>query len=287
MRVVILGSNGQLGSDLVEEFTAYGDEVYPLTHADLNVEDFNSVHTALSTLKPDCVVNPTAFHVVHQCESDPLKAFQINALGALHIAKTSEELGALNVYYSTDYVFDGAQHHPYIETDAPNPLNIYASTKLLGEYYTLNYCQKGFAVRVSGLYGKVPCRAKGGNFITTMIKAAKEKSEVKVVQDEILTPTPTREIARRTIYVIQSGAFGLFHLTCEGECSWYEFAKVIFSMLKIQTPLLPCSVKDFPSIVRRPFYSVLENKKANELQLQKMPYWKEALETFLHDNYGA
>jgi dTDP-4-dehydrorhamnose reductase len=179
-------------------------------------------------------------------------------------------------------VFDGKKQKPYTEDDRPNPLSVYANTKLSGEYFAMNYCDKSFVIRVSGIYGKVPCRAKGGNFITTMIKLAKEKPEVRVVTDEILTPTPTYHIAKNTAALIKTGAFGLYHMSCEGECSWYEFAKVIWETLKLTTPLYSASVKDFPLVVKRPFYSVLENRNLNKLGINEMPEWKEALIEFLN-----
>jgi len=285
MKVAIIGSNGQLGSDLVKEFTQSGNDVVPLIHSDINVEDIQSVRKTLSNLKPEVILNTAAYHVVPKCEEDPNKAFQVNALGALNLAKISDELKAVNIYYSTDYVFDGKKMAPYVESDSPNPLNIYATTKLLGEYYTLNYSQKGVVLRISGIYGEVPCRAKGGNFITTMIKAAKEKPEVKVVNDEILTPTPTQSIAIKTMEILQKNPTGLFHLTCEGQCSWYEFAEVIFTTLKLTAPLSSISVKDIPMNVKRPTYSVLENQRAKQLSIPNMPRWKDALISFLNQNY--
>jgi dTDP-4-dehydrorhamnose reductase len=284
-KIAVIGSNGQLGSDLVWELASRGFEITGLTHDEIEVTNIDSVRKVLQSIKPAYILNTAAFHNVPKCEVDPLKAFNVNALGALNIARVSDELDSVNVYFSTDYVFDGSKKAPYIEQDAPNPLNIYASTKLLGEYYTLNYGQKGYVVRISGIYGAVPCRAKGGNFITTMIKFAKEKPEVKVVQDEVLSPTPTAEIAKKVIGIMQSNTFGLFHLTSEGQCSWYEFAEVIFQTLKLRTPLLPCSVKDFPSTIKRPFYSVLENKHAKDLGLAEMPHWKDSLMAFLESNY--
>lgn len=285
MKVAIIGSNGQLGSDLVKEFSLSGYDVIPLTHSEINVEDIQSVHKTLFELKPEIILNTAAFHVVPKCEEYATKAFEVNSLGALNLAKISEELKAVNLYYSTDYIFDGSKMAPYIESDTPNPLNVYASTKLLGEYYTLNNSLKGIVLRVSGIYGTVPCRAKGGNFITTMIKASKEKPEVKVVNDEILTPTPTEEIAKKTIEIINKKLSGLFHLTCEGQCSWYEFAEVIFKTLKLTTPLSPTSVNDMQMIVKRPTYSVLENQRAKNLEISNLPFWKDSLIAFLNHNY--
>lgn len=287
MKVAIIGSNGQLGTDLVEVFSRQGHEIVGLTHEDIKVESLDSVQSVLEAVKPDVVLNTAAFHNVPKCEEDPTLAFQVNAQGALHLARIADKLGIVNVYYSTDYVFDGVKRAPYIETDAPNPLNVYASTKLIGEYYTLNYGTRGFVIRVSGIYGKVPCRAKGGNFITTMVRLAAAKPEVKVVQDEFLTPTPTGEIADKTLALLVSGANGLYHLTSEGSCSWYDFARVVFDTLQLKTPLYSASVADFPSPVKRPYYSVLENGRAKELGLPAMPHWKDSLVAFLRDHYGV
>jgi dTDP-4-dehydrorhamnose reductase len=284
-KAAVIGSNGQLGSDLVNELTLDGFEVISLTHNDIEVTDVDSVRNILGAIRPRYVFNTAAFHNVPKCELEPETAFKINALGALHIAQVCEEIDSVHVYFSTDYVFDGLKRSPYTEEDLPNPLNVYAGTKLLGEYHTLNYGKKGFVVRVSGIYGTVPCRAKGGNFITTMVRLSKEKPEVKVVQDEILTPTPTLEIARKISPVVQSDAFGIYHLTSEGECSWYEFAQVIFQKLKLRTPLLACSVKDFQSSIKRPNYSVLENKRVKSLHFSTLPHWKDSLNSFLDSFY--
>lgn len=285
MKAVIIGGNGQLGSDLTGVWSAAGWETTPLTHADMAVEDAAQVESVLRRLAPEVVLNTAAFHNVPRCEQDPEQSFRVNALGALNVTRTCELLGARHIYFSTDYVFDGAKRAPYVETDLPNPLNVYGATKLLGEYYALNYSPRACAVRISGIYGAVPCRAKGGNFITTMMRVAKEKQEVKVVDDEVLTPTPTRVIAQGTLELVGAGASGLFHLTCEGSCSWYEFARVIFDTLGLQNPLLPAASANGSAPVRRPTYSVLENSRAKQLGAAPMPDWKTALIDFLHAQY--
>ena len=280
MKLAVIGANGQLGTDLSEVFSSE-HEVVALNHTDIEITSIDSVRDSLSVIKPAIVLNTAAYHIVPEAEKFPEKAFQINGIGALNLAKVCEELNIHLVHYSTDYVFDGKKQKPYTEDDRPNPLSVYASTKLSGEYFALNYCDHSYVIRVSGIYGKVPCRAKGGNFITTMIKLAKEKPEVRVVNDEVLTPTPTYWIAKNTAELIKTNAFGLYHMSCQGEVSWYEFAKVIWETLRLETPLYPASVKDFPSVVKRPFYSVLENKNLNKLGINQMPYWKEALKNFL------
>jgi dTDP-4-dehydrorhamnose reductase len=286
-RVVIIGANGQLGTDLCEYYAAQSVDVVPLTHSDIVLEDESSVRAALAHVKPTAILNTAAFHHVPKCEDDPARAYAVNAIGARSVARAAEKLGAAAVYYSTDYVFDGAKKSAYIETDRPNPLNVYASSKLAGEHHTISCCTRGYVLRVSGLYGRVPCRAKGGNFVTTMLRAAKEKPEVRVVVDEVLTPTPTTEIARITDAILRHGVPGLYHATCEGECSWYEFARVIFETLHLSTPLLPAHVRDFPPGVKRPFYSVLENAMLKSEAIPPMPHWKDSLVSFLRRTYGG
>lgn len=280
MKLAVIGANGQLGTDLQQVLSAEHD-VIALNHADVEITDIDSLKKVLSSTKPEIVLNTAAYHVVPEAEKFPDKAFRINGTGTLNLARVCQDLGIHFVHYSTDYVFDGKKQKPYTEADCPNPLSVYANSKLAGEYFALNYSDKSYVVRVSGIYGSVPCRAKGGNFITTMLKLAKEKSEVRVVNDEILTPTPTYYIAKNTAALIKTDAFGLYHMSCEGQCSWYEFARVIWEMLQLETPLHAASVKDFPLVVKRPFYSVLENKNLNNLGINEMPDWKVALKEFL------
>jgi dTDP-4-dehydrorhamnose reductase len=281
MKIAIIGANGQLGTDLFQVFNSR-EEVVPLTHNDIEISDIDNVKRVLSNIRPDVVINTAAYHNVPQCEMNSMRAFEINGLGLLNLSRISKDLDYILVHYSTDYVFDGLKMSPYHEEDRENPVNVYAVTKLAGEYFVKNYSEKYFIIRISGIYGKVPCRAKGGNFITTMVKVAKEKSVVKVVSDEILTPTPTEDIARNTFSLIRTQAYGLYHMSCEGECSWYEFAKVIFETLNLKTPLEPCSVMDFSSPVRRPHYSVLENRNLGKIGLDQMKPWKDSLRAFLN-----
>jgi dTDP-4-dehydrorhamnose reductase len=281
MKVAVIGPNGQLGSDLVEVFTNNCHEVSELNHDIISVERYDSVVACLTTIKPAVILNTAAYHNVRKCEENPETAFAVNALGAFNVARVAAELNAVNVFFSTDYVFDGAKRAPYVETDLPNPLNVYAISKLAAEYLTMDYSPKSYVIRVSGLYGRIPCRAKGDNFITTMVRLAQARPEVRVVQDEFLTPTPTLEIAQKTSRLLETGAYGLYHLTCEGSCSWYEFAREIFSTLNLATPLYPVNGTEFPQVVKRPTYSVLANERFNSLEIGQMPHWAEALRTFL------
>lgn len=283
-KVAIIGADGQLGTDLVRAFSEK-HEIVPLTIQDIRVEDADQVRSVLSGIQPDVILNTAAYHRVPDCESHQSLAFEVNAIGAQNVAKAARKLKAVTVYYSTDYVFDGAKGSPYLETDTPNPQSVYAISKLAGEYLTRHYCDRHFVVRVSGIYGRVPSLVKGGNFITTMLKLAGEKPEVRVVGDEILTPTPTEEIARNSLDLVDTEAYGIYHMTSEGACSWYEFASVIWSTLDLKTPLRRAKVSDFPQTVQRPTYSVLENAGLKSLGINRMSPWKDGLVRFLKANY--
>ncbi|MFH0992619.1 MAG: dTDP-4-dehydrorhamnose reductase [bacterium] len=284
-KVAIIGSNGQLGSDLVEAFKKQDVEVIGLTHDDIQIENIDSVSNVLRSLAPGVILNTAAFHVAQKCEDAPDRAYAVNSQGALNVARLAQDLGALNVYFSTDYVFDGTKGLPYVEQDLPNPLNVYGSTKLLGEFLTLNYSERSIVLRVSGIYGKVPCRAKGGNFITTMLQKAKQQQEISVVFDEIVSPTPTAEIAKRLPALLGQEELGLFHLSTKGECSWFEFASTIFKTLKLSITVIPVSAKTFSSTIKRPAYSVLDTKRWKASHLKEMPHWKVALKKFLRSEY--
>ncbi len=287
MKVAVVGANGQLGTDLMEALTAAGIETAPLGHNDIEVAELDSVRASLELHAPDAVLNTAAFHSMPECEADPRRTFAVNAVGALNLARAAAELAVRNVYFSTDYVFDGGKGEPYDETDRPRPLNVYGTSKLAGERLSEVYAPDSLILRISGIYGRVPCRHKGANFITKMIELADRLPEVRVVTDEVLTPTPTRAIAEKTVELLGTGATGLMHLTCEGSCSWHEFAAEIFSTLRLETPLREARVADFPSPVRRPHYSVLANTRLAEMDLAPMPDWRQALRDFLAREHAA
>ncbi len=276
MKIALVGANGQLGMDLQAAFA--GEECTGLTHSDIEIGDEESVNRVISTLKPDVVINTAAYHKVDDCEKFPDRAYRINSLGALNLAKICTANDATLVHISTDYVFDGEKRAPYVESDLPHPLNVYAVTKVAGEHFVRANAEKHFIVRSSGLYGHNPCRAKGGrNFIDTMLKIAKEKPEVRVVNDEVLTPTNTRALALQIYALVKTEAYGLYHATNNESCSWYDFAKEIFRLAGLTVNLVPASAKDFPSPVKRPSYSVLDNQNLRLLGKDIMPVWRESL----------
>lgn len=281
---MVIGSTGQLGSDLVEACAA--EAVTGLAHEELEIRDPEAVQATLARLRPDVVVNTAAFHQVPRCETAQADAYAVNAIAASHLARSCAALGARLVHVSTDYVFDGTKRAPYVESDRPNPLNVYGISKLAGEYAVLNGGADHQVVRSSGLYGVRPCRAKGGNFIDTMFKLARERDEVRVVNDEVLTPTFTADLAAQIRVLALDGPPGLYHATNQGSCSWYEFARLIFDLGGLATPLRPTSVKEFAAPVKRPFYSVLDNAALRVAGLDRMRPWREALTDYMRRRPG-
>jgi len=282
MNVVVIGANGQLGTDLVAAFSEHGDAVRGLSHGDIEISDLNSVSRVLEELRPELVVNTAAMHHVENCEQHPEKAFAVNAVGARNLARVSRGLDAVLMHVSTDYVFDGNKKKPYVEEDIPLPLNAYGITKLAGEHFVCSTTPKHFIVRTSGLYGQSPCRAKGGlNFIELMLKLAKERGEVRVVDSEFVTPTSTAELAQQLVRLSRSNRHGLYHATAEGSCSWYEFAREIFALTDTKVKLHVAGPNEFPAKVPRPNYSVLENRALKSQGLNAFKPWQDGLQKYL------
>lgn len=283
MKVAIIGANGQLGTDLVEVFG--GDpsfEVVPLTHADLDVTIPDTL-AILKELKPDVIINTAASHKVDGLEIYPGKAFQVNAVGALNVARVTEEIGAINVYISTDYVFDGTKGEPYTEEDVPNPINVYGVSKYAGEIFTMNYSRKHYIIRVASLYGKAGASGKGGNFVEFMVQKAKNGEEIRVVDDMFMSPTYTKDVARTLKKFLKlKPEFGVYHMVNEGFCSWYEFTEAIFEILGWDVEVKPIKSSELKRLAKRPLFSALQNKKLEEIGLRMRP-WKEALEEYLRE----
>lgn len=282
MKVAVIGATGQLGMDVVEEFVRNGDQVCRLSHAEVEISSVSHVRDVLLEARPGLIVNTAAMHRVESCEHEPLLAYAVNAIGARNLALVARELGAVLIHISTDYVFDGLKKVPYLESDPTLPLNVYGNTKLAGELFVQSTMSKYFILRTSALYGKNPCRAKGGlNFIELMLKLAGERSELRVVNDEVVSPTSTAELARQIVVLSGTEDFGIYHATAEGSCSWFEFAAKIFQIADVRTNLVVAGLNEFPAKVPRPKYSVLENYGLKKLGLNSFGSWEDGLRCYL------
>ena len=283
MKIAVIGADGQLGTDICAALGKNNFEVVPLTIQHIEVTEIDSVAKVLKEAKPQLVINTAAFHDLEKCEVEPVASFAVNALGPRNVAMVCNDLDAGFMHIGTDYVFDGKKRAPYIETDKPMPLNVYANSKLSGEHFVEAIAKKFYILRVSGIYGKAPCIGKKGmNFVQLMLKLSREREEVRVVDNEVLTPTSTVEISGQIVKMIRSEApYGLYHGTAEGSCSWYEFAKEIFEVTKPKIRFNKAAPGEFAVKVNRPEYSVLENKALKDLGINVMRHWREGLRDYL------
>lgn len=278
MKIAVIGSTGQLGSDLVKSLQN-NHEVIGLRHSDVEVTDYGSFGL-LRTHGPDVVINTAAFHKTDQCEDEPLKAFGVNALGALNVAKVSAEMGATSVYISTDYVFDGRRSEPYTEDDVPNPINTYGISKLAGELCTRQN-PKHYIMRVASLFGIAGASGKGGNFVETMIAKARKDEPISVVDDMWMSPTYTKHASVAIAKIIeQELPFGTYHVTNQGYCSWFQFTQEIFSLLGLNPRLTPIKTSQLQYKAKRPRFSALRSVNLAGTGIQT-PDWKKALNDYL------
>jgi len=284
MKVLIIGASGQLGTDLCQ--ILQNTNVTPLTHPDVEITDMNSIKSAFTKCQPHVVINTAAYVRVDDCESAQDKAFQVNALGARNVAVASQELDAKLVHISTDYVFGGEdtpQSTPYTEFDKPAPPNIYGRSKLAGEDFVRHLCLKHFIVRASGLFGTAGSSGKGGNFVETMLHLARERDELRIVNDQVFSPTYTRDLARKIAQLITTDYYGTFHITNRGACSWYDFTAEILRLADSKTRVIPITSDQYPQKARRPRFSVLDNYHLRLLDMDDMSPWQDALKAYMKE----
>lgn len=281
-RVAVIGSSGQLGTDMVRVLERVGDyRVFPLTHADVECTDTESVRRILLTVSPNFIINCASFVRVDDCEDYPEKAFQVNALGTRNVAQVCADLNAVCVYISTDYVFDGEKRVPYTEDDLPRPINVYGVSKLAGEYFVRTVSPRHFVVRTSGLYGAAGSSGKGGNFVDSMIRLAREGRPIRVLNDQVLSPTYSADLAGMIERLIHTEAYGLYHISNSDQCSWYDFADRIFALLGLRPNFGPTTTAAYGAKARRPAFSVLAHTALERLGLDRLRPWPEALRAYL------
>jgi dTDP-4-dehydrorhamnose reductase len=280
MKTVVLGSAGQLGRDLVALLPG---QAVALTRADADLTDAVRLRNCLEEQRPDRVVNCAAYNLVDRAESDPQAAFDVNSWAVCSLAGICRDLGATLIHFSTDYVFglNAARQAPWKETDAPGPVSAYGLSKLAGEYWARMICPKHFVIRTCGLYGLWGQGGKGGNFVETMLRLAGQGKALRVVNDQRCCPSFTRDVAAAAIALIETGKFGLYHLTNAGDTSWFEFAAEIFRQAGVVADLTPISSAEYQAPARRPTYSVLDNAGAVAAGMPALRSWQESLGDYL------
>lgn len=270
MRVLVTGAGGQLGKELAAVLPDRGCEVVALSRKDLDIIDPGSVERAVECYSPKVVVNAAAFTNVDGCETEVETAYAVNVLGPRNLARFCERQGCELVHVSTNYVFDGCNERPYEPFDRPNPINVYGRTKLLGEDYVKYLSTRWYVVRTAGIYGR------GHNFVRTMLRLADEYDELKIKDDEFVSPTYARDLAEGIGCLIGTGDYGIYHLTNLGSCSWYEFARKIFDLTKSKVKVVPVSRSEYPLPAARPANGVLSS-----LGSPRLRHWEEALTDYL------
>jgi dTDP-4-dehydrorhamnose reductase len=273
VRVLITGASGQLGRELVKALA--DEELITPTHEEIDIRD-PSIIGKIVKLEPRIIIHTAAYTDVDACEINKELAWETNSNGTKHIAEAAAELRATLLYISTDYVFDGTKREPYLESDRPNPLNVYGKSKLSGENFVQEICPKFLIVRTSWLYSN-----SGKNFVNTILRLAKAKKEIRVVNDQIGSPTYAKDLAYIIKRLISTDGYGIYHAGGEGECSWYDFAKQVVALANFDTKVIAISTTEIARPAKRPTYSALTNFKLGSLGIT-MPSWEKALEAFFN-----
>lgn len=281
MKILLFGKSGQMGHELDIQAKLFGNKIISFSHQDLDIADFKRINSEVKKIKPDIVINATAYHYLPDCEEFPDKAFLINAIAVKNFAEITGELKIPFVHYSTDYVFSGEKGSPYIEKDRPQPLQVYGASKLAGEYLALSYNPRSMVIRSCGIYaGKKGSRSKKGNFILKMLQD-KDEETLKVSSEQIVSPTYAADLAKATYELIKhKNLNGIYHLVNEGYCSWAGFAQEIMRLTGSKTKIIPVDRSGESGGARRPLFSALSNNKAKALGV-KLPHWKEGLRRYI------
>lgn len=282
MKILLIGKNGQLGSEIDKQSVERGYNVHSFGHEELDITDSEKVKREIESFAPDVVINASALHVVPQCEEKPEKAFLVNAISLKPIVQFCSEKNVKFVHYSTDYVFDGLKGSTYVEEDKPSPVQMYGISKAAGEYVALAYSKTSIIIRSNGVYGgKHGSMAKKGNFALNILEQARKEKIIEVAKEQIVNPTYTVDLAKASLDLIEhKNISGIYHLASEGYCSWAEFAQEIVKDKGLPTKIIPVNREGMAGKLRRPFFSALANIKAKKLGVI-LPTWQDAIKRYI------
>jgi len=282
MKILVTGANGQLGNEIRRLVDSQRKDEFVFTDVEeLDICNKEKVEEFVISNRIDLIVNCAAYTAVDRAENEKELAYRINRDALLYLSKAINKRDGVLIHISTDFVFDGSKSTPYKEGDVENPLSVYGRSKFEGEKVALNEAKSVYIVRTSWLYSSF-----GNNFVKTIIKKAKEKKELKVVFDQVGTPTYAKDLASAILLLIKNvekNQQQIFHFSNEGVTSWYDFAKMICKIGKIECEILPIETKDYPTPARRPAYSVLNKTKIKEFLGINIPYWVDSLEVCLKE----
>ena len=276
MKVLVTGADGQLGHDVVKVLQEQNINVIACNRGILDITDESACYTIIQQHMPEIIVHCAAYTAVDQAEQNVVEAYRVNAAGTRNITVAAEQIGAKLIYMSTDYVFDGFTTSPYHEYDNTNPLSVYGKSKRAGEVLVQTLSSRYFIVRTSWVFG-----LQGNNFVKTMIKLAAERKELNVVHDQIGSPTYTLDLAHFISLLMNTERYGIYHVSNDGSCSWYEFACEIMRLIGKEITIMPCTTEDFPRPAPRPKHSTMASYSLQYNQFSILPHWKDALVRFL------
>lgn len=286
-KIILIGGSGQLGGEIRRDADRLGIELHAPDSGALDITDSNAVIELIRGLKPDAVINTAAYHVVPECERQPLRAMAVNCQAVNALALACKAAGAVFVTYSTDYVFDGTKGAPYAEDDTPNPLQFYGISKLAGEFAALNYYgENTIVIRTSFLYGgKTGSPQKKGNFVLNILHQARDTPVIEVSSDQTVSPTFAGDLSKATLRLLDSGrACGVYHLANEGQCRLCDLATRILAVAGSHTEVKPVDRSQAAQVVRRPAFTALRNTRGKACGIE-LPPWEEALAVYI-DSLG-
>ncbi len=256
MKVLVTGVNGQLGYDVVKELKQRGHQAVGVDRKEMDLTSTEQIKECIETVKPEAIIHCAAYTAVDKAEDEEELCRRVNAIATKEIAEYAKKLDIPMIYISTDYVFDGTKDGEYTEQDTPNPINVYGKTKYEGEVYVQELLEKYYIVRISWVFGE-----NGNNFIDTMLRLAKDRDEINVINDQVGSPTYTKDLAPLLVDMIETDKYGVYHVTNEGYCTWYEFAKEIFRIADVDIKVNPITTKEYPTKAVRPMNSKMSKEK--------------------------
>ena len=277
MKILVTGIKGQLGYDVVKALKLRGHQPIGVDREEMDLMNDNMIQDFIMNLKPEAIIHCAAYTAVDQAEEEVEICYQINAEAVRVIAECAKALDIVMIYISTDYVFDGTKESEYVETDTPNPINVYGASKLKGEQYVQQLLKKFYIVRISWVFG-----INGKNFIKTMQRLGKEQNQLNIIHDQFGSPTYTADLAPLLVDMIETNQYGIYHVTNEGYCSWYEFATEIFKQSQLDVTLHPITTDQYKTKAKRPLNSKMSKQKLSDYGFHRLPTWQEALKNYLN-----
>ena len=277
MKVLVTGVNGQLGYDVVKELEKRGHQAIGVDRKEMDLTSTQQIKECIENVKPEAIIHCAAYTAVDKAEDEEELCRRVNAIATKDIAECAKKLDIPMIYISTDYVFDGTKDGEYTEEDIPNPINVYGKTKHEGEVYVQEILDKFYIVRISWVFGE-----NGNNFIDTMLRLSKERDSLNVINDQVGSPTYTKDLAPLLVNMIETEKYGIYHATNEGYCTWYEFAKEIFKVANIDIEVKPINTSEYIVKASRPMNSKMSKDKLKKNEYDSLSNWKTSIKKYMN-----